>query len=203
MLSRGGWASGRMREGQTIRFRLAGPAKLSISRPRDFLNQAKMLFLFAGTPPPPAPKIDANVKIYGPGVYHESISPHSGQTIYLAPGSYFFGGVNLWQVDHVKILGRGTVVYDGPQDPTADEGWMHKQDWHCVVADQAHDIEVHGLTCIVRSRTWSIQMKDTDGILYDDLRVIARCTSDHALQLRAPGRPPRSVSCCASSLRRR
>ncbi|MDR3750058.1 MAG: hypothetical protein P4K94_01095, partial [Terracidiphilus sp.] len=26
------------RTGQTIRFRLAGPAKLSISRPRDFLN---------------------------------------------------------------------------------------------------------------------------------------------------------------------
>jgi hypothetical protein len=165
-----------VREGQTIRFRLAGPAKLSISRPQDFLNQAKMLFLFAGTPPPPAPplasKPDSNVKIYGPGVYHESITAHSGQTIYLAPGSYFFGGVNLWQVDHVKILGRGTVVYDGPQDPTADEGWMHKQDWHCVVVDQAHDIEVHGLTCIVRSRTWSIQMKDTDGILYDDLRVI-------------------------------
>jgi hypothetical protein len=161
-----------VRDKQTIRFQLARPAKLSISRPRDFLNQAKMLFLFAGAPPAPAPKLDANVKIYGPGVYHESISAHSGQTIYLAPGSYFFGGVNLWQVDHVKILGRGTVVYDGPQDPTADEGWMHKQDWHCVVADQAHDIEVHGLTCIVRSRTWSIQMKDTDGILYDDLRVI-------------------------------
>jgi hypothetical protein len=37
-----------VREGQTIRFHLAGPAKLSISRPGDFLNQAAMLFLFAG-----------------------------------------------------------------------------------------------------------------------------------------------------------
>ena len=36
------------RQGQTIRFKLAGPAKLSISRPRDFLNHARMLFLFAG-----------------------------------------------------------------------------------------------------------------------------------------------------------
>jgi hypothetical protein len=160
------------RDGQTIRFRLAGPAKLSISRPRDFLNHAKMLFLFAGTPPLPAPKPDPNVKIYGPGVYHESLTPISGQTIYLAPGSYFFGGLNLWQVDHVKVLGRGTFVYDGPQDPAADEGWMHKRDWHCVVADEARDIEIHGLTCIVRSRTWSIQMKDSDAFLYDDLRVI-------------------------------
>jgi hypothetical protein len=161
-----------VRDGQTIRFRLDHPAKLSISRPRDFLNHAKMLFVFAGSPPPPAPKPDPNVKIYGPGIYRESLNPKSGQTLYLAPGSYFLGGLNLWQVDHVKVLGRGTIVYDGPQDPTTDEGWMHKQDWHCVVADQAHDIEIDGLTCIVRSRTWSIQMKDTDHILYDDLRVI-------------------------------
>ncbi|HEY2857979.1 MAG TPA: PKD domain-containing protein [Terracidiphilus sp.] len=161
-----------VREGQTIRFSLARPAKLSISRPRDFLNHATMLFLFAGTPPDPAPSPGPNVKIYGPGVYHESITAESGQTIYLGPGSYFYGGINLWQVNHVKVLGRGTMIYDGPQDPTTDEGWMHKRDWHCVVADQAHNIEIDGLTCIVRSRTWSIQMKDTDHIVYDDLRVI-------------------------------
>ena len=35
-----------VRDGQTIRFKLAGPAKLSISRPGDFLNHAAMLFLF-------------------------------------------------------------------------------------------------------------------------------------------------------------
>lgn len=161
-----------MREGQTLRFRLEHPAKLSISRPRDFLNHAKMLFVFAGSPPPPAPKPDPNVKIYGPGIYRESLNPISGQTLYLAPGSYFLGGINLWQVDHVKILGRGTIVYDGPQNPETDEGWMHKRDWHCIVADEARQIEVHGVTCIVRSRTWSIQMKDSDGMLFDDLRVI-------------------------------
>ena len=43
------------RHGATIRFRLAAPAKLSISRPGDFLNHAAMLFLFAGSPPPPLP----------------------------------------------------------------------------------------------------------------------------------------------------
>ena len=40
------------RQGQTIQFRLSGPAKLSISRPGDFLNYGRMLFLFAGSPPP-------------------------------------------------------------------------------------------------------------------------------------------------------
>jgi hypothetical protein len=160
-----------VRDGQTIRFRLAGPAKLSISRPGDFLNHAAMLFLFAGAPPPPLPR-DPKIKAYQSGVYHESLNPKSGETLYLAPGSYFFGSLNLLKVENVKILGRGTIVYDGPQDPNNDEGWMQKPDWHCVGALEAHNVEIDGLTCIVRSRTWSIQMKDSTGFVYDDLRVI-------------------------------
>jgi PA14 domain/PKD domain len=157
--------------GQTIRFKLNGPAKLAISRPRDFLNHATMLFLFAGRPPEPPPH-GASVRVYPPGVYHQSLNPTSGETLYLEPGSYFFGSLNLWNVHDVKVLGRGTIVYDGPQDPAADEGWMQKPDWHCIGAMDAEKIEVHGLTCIVRSRTWSIQMKDSQGFLYDDLRVM-------------------------------
>jgi hypothetical protein len=160
-----------VRDGQTIRFKLAGPAKLSISRPGDFLNHAAMLFLFAGAPPPPLPRKQV-IHAYQPGVYRESLNPKSGETLYLAPGSYFFGSLNLWKVQNVKILGRGTIVYDGPQDPNSDEGWMQKPDWHCVGAFQTHNVEIDGLTCIVRSRTWSIQMKDSTGFVFDDLRVI-------------------------------
>ena len=43
------------RDGQTIRFRLSAPAKLSISRPGDFLNHARMLFFFADSPHRPPP----------------------------------------------------------------------------------------------------------------------------------------------------
>jgi hypothetical protein len=159
------------RTGQTIRFRLTGPAKLAISRPGDFLNHARMLFLFAGAPPPPLPR-DPKIHSYQPGVYHGSLNPKSGETIYLAPGAYFFGSLNLWKVQNVKILGRGTIVYDGPQDPNSDEGWMQKPDWHCVGALESRNVEIDGLTCIVRSRTWSIQMKDSTGFSFDDLRVI-------------------------------
>ena len=159
------------RDGQTIRFKLAGPQKLSISRPRDFLNHASMLFLFAGTPPP-APPRDPKVQYFPAGVYRQSLNPKSGDTLYLAPGSYFYGSLNLWKVSGVKVLGRGTIVYEGSQDPAADEGWMQKPDWHCVGALEAHDVVISGLTCIVRARTWSIQMKDTTGFIYDDLRVI-------------------------------
>jgi hypothetical protein len=160
-----------VRDGQTIRFQLRKPAKLSISRPGDFLNHAAMLFLFAGAPPPPLPS-DPKIRVFKPGVYHQSLNPKSGETLYLAPGSYFFGSLNLLKVENVKIFGRGTIVYDGPQDPNNDEGWMQKPDWHCIGAIEAHNIEIDGLTCIVRSRTWSIQMKDSTGFVYDDLRVI-------------------------------
>ncbi len=159
------------RRGQTIRFRLASPAKLSISRPGDFLNHAKMLFLFAGTPPPLSPH-GPDIYAFQEGVHHGSLNPRSGETYYLAPGSYFFGSLNLWNVENVKVLGRGTIVYDGPQDPNSDEGWMQKPDWHCIGALEAHNVEIDGLTCIVRSRTWSIQMKDSTGFVFDDLRVI-------------------------------
>jgi hypothetical protein len=159
------------RQGQTIRFRLAGPAKLSISRPGDFLNYGRMLFLFAGSPPPPLPR-DPKIHAYQPGVYRESLNPKNGETLYLAPGSYFFGSLNLWKVHDVKILGRGTIVYEGPQDPNGDEGWLQKPDWHCIGALEAHNVEIDGLTCIVRSRTWSIQMKDSTGFTFDDLRVM-------------------------------
>lgn len=159
------------RDGQTIRFRLASPAKLAISRPRDFLNHASMLFVFAGRPAAGPPQ-DPKVRIYAPGVYHESLNPKSGDTLYLSPGSYFYGSLNLFDVENVKVLGRGTIIYDGPQDPDGDEGWMRKPDWHCVVASEAHHIEIDGLTCIIRSRTWSIQMTNSTGMVYDDLRVM-------------------------------
>lgn len=160
------------RKGQTIRFRLEMPAKLSISRPGDFLNQARMLFLFFGAPPPPAPRPGPHVRIVPAGVYHQSLNPKSGETIYMAPGAYVFGSLNLWKVEDVKVLGRGTIVYDGPQDPNADQGWMQKPDWHCVGAMDARRVEIDGLTCIVRSRTWSIQMKDSTGFVFDDIRVM-------------------------------
>jgi hypothetical protein len=161
-----------VREGQTIRFHLASPAKLSISRPGDFLNHATMLFLFDGTPPPPAPVAGPHVRIIPAGIHHESLNPKSGDTIYLAPGAYIFGSLNLFNVGGIRILGRGTIVYEGTQDPNTDEGWMQKPDWHCIGSMNARNVQIDGLTCVVRARTWSIQMKDSFNFTFDDLRVI-------------------------------
>jgi hypothetical protein len=130
-----------------------------------------MLFLFAGTPPMLAHS-GTGVTVIPAGIHKGSLNPKSGETIYLAPGAFVFGSLNLWKVENVKVLGRGTIVYEGTQDPNADEGWMQKPDWHCIGSMEAHNVEIDGVTCIVRARTWSIQMKDSTGLTFDDLRVI-------------------------------
>ena len=161
-----------VRDGQTIRFRLTAPAKLSIGRPGDFLNHAALLFLFAGSPPPPPPVAGPNVTIIPAGIHRQSLNPKTGDTIYLAPGAFVFGSLNLFNVSGIRVLGRGTIVYEGSQDPNNDEGWMQIPDWHCIGSVNARNVEIDGLTCIVRARTWSIQMKDSRDFTFDDLRVI-------------------------------
>ena len=163
------------RNGNTIQLRLKDPVKLSISRPQDFLNHARMLFIFVSRPATVPAKAITSKPAYhfiGPGVYHQSLNPKDGETYYLAPGAVIFGSLNLWNVHDVNVLGRGVIVYSGQQNPADDDGWMQKQDWHCIGAMNAHKIRITGLTCVVRSRTWSIQMKDSTDFEYDDLRVI-------------------------------
>ncbi|HEX3472013.1 MAG TPA: hypothetical protein VHT28_12600, partial [Silvibacterium sp.] len=162
-----------MLKGRTITFTLKHPAKLSITRPGDHLAGAEMLFLFANAPEVDAPKPDAaKIRYYAPGVHRESIDAHSGDTIYLAPGAVIFGSLNIWQVQNVKVFGRGVIIYDGHQDPDNDTGWKHLPNWHCIVMDNARNISISGITCVVRSRTWMIQMKDSRFITFDNIKVI-------------------------------
>ncbi len=161
------------REGRTISFTLDGPEKITISRPGDSLTFAEMLYLFANPEEkhPPVPG-QPGVRYIEPGAHTENIDAKSGDTIYLAPGAVVFGSLNIWQVDNVKVFGPGVIVYDGPQNPADDDGWMHKPNWHCIVMDHAHNISISDLTCVVRSRTWQIQMKDSRQITYDNVKVI-------------------------------
>ena len=160
-------------KGRTISFRLESAAKISITRPNDFLAGAQMLFLFANEPEKNAPAGPApGLRYFGTGVYRENINAKSGDTIYLAPGAVVLGSLNLWSVENVRVFGRGIVVYDGQQNPRNDEGWMHKPNWHAIVMDHAHHVSIEGITCVVRSRTWMIQMKDSRDIHFDNIKVI-------------------------------
>ncbi len=168
-----------VRRGATITFPLEGPQKLTISRPGDHFAEADMLFLFAN--PPETSRMGPHtpgVRYYGPGVHRESIDARSGDTIYLDGGAVILGSLNLWQVHDVHVLGRGTILYDGPQKPTDDFGWMHKRDWHSIVMDDAHNIEIDGITAIVRSRTWQVQMKNSRHIGFYNVKIVAGTPSD-------------------------
>ncbi|MFC5861039.1 PKD domain-containing protein [Acidicapsa dinghuensis] len=163
------------RKGQTIELEIKDPVKLAISRPQDFLNHATMLFLFVTKPTVEPKKAVTSLPSYhyvGPGIHKGSINPKSGETWLLAPGAVVLGSLNLFHVHDVNVLGRGVIVYSGPQNPADDDGWMQKPDWHCIGALDAHKIHIEGVTCLVRSRTWSIQMKDSTDFSYEDLRVI-------------------------------
>ena len=162
-----------VRHGNTITFDLDGPAKISISRPGDYLGNAEMLYLFANPHKKNLPSANQlGLRYFGPGVHHLNIDAASGDRIYLAPGAVVFGSLNIWGVQHVKVFGTGVIVYDGEQNPADDDGWMHKPNWHCIVMDHATDIAIEGITCVVRSRTWQIQMKDSRRILFENIKVI-------------------------------
>ncbi|TCK75311.1 PKD domain-containing protein [Acidipila rosea] len=161
------------RNGATITFDITGPVKLSITRPGDHFAESEMLFLFANAPDQSGITAQTpGVRYYAAGVHHGSINPQSGDTVYLAGGAVVFGALNLWQVHDVKVLGRGTIIYNGPQSPDRDEGWMHKRDWHVIVMDNADNIVIDGITGIVRSRTWMVQMRDSRHIVFRNVKII-------------------------------
>lgn len=163
-------------KGRSITFTVNEPGKFSISRPGDHGATAEMLFLFAETPESDAPNAsDTSVQYFGPGVHRQNIDAQTGQRIYIAPGAVILGAINIWGVHNVRIWGRGTVVYDGPQNPSADEGWMHKPNWHGIVMDHADDIQIRGITVVVRSRTWMIQLLSSRHLLFENIKVIGGC----------------------------
>jgi hypothetical protein len=164
------------REGRTLRFTVSRPMKLSISRPGDRYADAEILYLFANAPETDAPKPgELGVRYYGPGVYREHIHVRSGETVYLAAGAVVFGSLNVWDAEKVKILGRGIVIHDGPQNPNKDDGWQHRPDWHGITMHDARDVVVRGITCIVRSRTWMIQLQGCKDLRFENLKVIGGC----------------------------
>ena len=70
------------------------------------------------------------------------------------------------------MLGRGTIVYEGPRTPTPTRAGCRNLTGIASAPSKRTTLRSTALTCIVRARTWSIQMKDSSGFVYDDLRVI-------------------------------
>lgn len=161
------------RKGSKITFRMNKPSKLSITRPGDYFAGAEMIFLFANDPEAQIPdKKSSKVRYFKPGIYHEDIQVKSNETIYLSEGAVIFGSLNFWDVENASIQGRGIIIHDGAQNPNDDEGWQHKRNWHGITIHDSHNIRVSDITCIVRSRTWMIQIQGSRDLVFDNIKVI-------------------------------
>jgi hypothetical protein len=154
-------------------FTLIEPGQYSLEGPKTANFDDNVLFLFANRPETERPKPeDPNVIWLKPGIHQQNIDLKSGQTLYLEAGSVLFGGINIWDARDVKILGRGTVFYYGPQSENVDDGKTHRKNWHPLTTHNSERLTVSGITLVARSRTWTIQMQTTYDADFDNVKVL-------------------------------
>lgn len=165
--------------GDQVRFALTEAGQYSVEKASTTVAPAKQykddaLLLFANRPDTNVPSLTAkNVIHLKPGIHHRNIDLQSGQTLYLDAGAVLFGGINIWDAKNVSILGRGTVVYTGPQSETRDDGWKNQKNWHPLTTHNVQGLTVRGVTFVGRSRTWSLQTHTTFDATFDNIKIIA------------------------------
>lgn len=160
-------------DGRKVNFRLSKPGQYSIERPGTSGFEDEVLFLFANPPEQSIPNAsDPKVIWLGAGTHQRSIDLASGHTLYLAPGAVLFGGINVWDAENVRICGRGSVVYYGPQSTNVDSGWVHRKNWHPLTTHAVKGLTVEGVTFVGRSRVWTIQLAETFDALFDNIKIV-------------------------------
>ena len=165
--------------GAEVRFSITEAGQYAVEKANTTVPQAKQykddaLLLFANRPDTNVPNLTAkNVIHLKAGIHHRNIDLRSGQTLYLDAGAVLFGSINVWNAKNVSILGRGTVVYYGPQSETRDDGWKNQKNWHPLTTHNVQGLTVRGITFVGRSRTWSLQTHTTFDAMFDNIKIIA------------------------------
>ena len=160
--------------GLDVSFSLAEAGQYSVERKGTGHFKDDVLLLFANRPDTKKPlPASANLIHLGPGIHQRHIDLTSGQTLYLDAGAVLFGSINVWNAKNVSIMGRGTVVYYGPQSEIHDDGWKHQKNWHPLTTHNVQGLKVEGITFVGRSRTWSLQTHTTFDAVFDNIKIIA------------------------------
>ncbi len=161
-------------DGRKVSFSVTQPGQYSIERPGTGHFEDEVLFLFANPTEKDIPRPDdAKVIWLGAGTHQRTVDLTSGQTLYLAPGAVLYGAINIWDAENVRISGRGTVVYNGPNARNFDSGWMSRPNWHPLTTHNVKHLAVDGVTFVNRARTWSLQFRGTTDSTFDNIKVIA------------------------------
>ncbi len=160
--------------GDAVDFTLTEAGQYSIERAGTGHFKDDALFLFANRPDATAPKLSGpNVIHLKAGIHNRHVDLKSGQTLYLDAGAVLFGSVNAFDAQNVSILGRGTVLYYGPQSETHDDGWKSQKYWHPLTTRNVRGLTVRGVTFVGRSRTWSLQTHTTFDAVFDNIKILA------------------------------
>ena len=160
--------------GADVSFSLSEAGQYSVERVGKSHFKDDVIFLFANRPDVNIPKLTAKNLIHlKAGIHHRNIDLKSGQTLYLDAGAVLFGAINVWDAKNVSILGRGTVVYYGPQSETHDDGWKNQKNWHPLTTNNVQGLTVKGVTFVGKSRTWTIQTHSTFDAIFDNIKILA------------------------------
>ena len=160
--------------GNEVRFSLTEAGQYSVERAGTTHYKDDALMLFANRPEAELPDLTAkNVIHLKPGMHHRHIDLKSDETLYLEAGAVLFGSINVWDAKNVRILGRGTVVYYGPQSETRDDGWKNQKYWHPLTTRNVQGLTVRGVTFVGRSRTWTLQTHTTFDAMFDNIKILA------------------------------
>lgn len=160
--------------GASVDFSLSEAGQYSVERTGTSGYKDDVLFLFANRPDASLPNLTGpNVIHLKAGIHNQHVDLKSGQTLYLDAGAVLFGSVNVWDAKNVSILGRGTVVYYGPQSETHDDGWKNQKSWHPLTTHNVQGLTVRGVTFVGRSRTWSLQTHTTFDAIFDNIKILA------------------------------
>jgi len=132
-----------------------------------------VVLIFANPKEKPIPsKEDKNVVFLGAGIHYNHIDLKSGQTLYLDSGAVLFGSVNIVDAENVKVCGRGTILYYGPQSLERDEGFYSRKNWHPISLVRAKNVSIDGITIVNRSRTWTIHTLESFGLKVDNAKIV-------------------------------
>lgn len=160
--------------GRVVEFSLAQPGQYTVEPPGSGGFEDEVLFLFANRPETRVPSAtDTDVVWIGPGLHQRSVDLTSGQTLYLAPGAVLFGSVNIREARNVRICGRGTIVYSGPNSRNLNTNYKPDRNWHPLLTYAVQGLAVEGVTFVNRCRTMTLCLWLTENATFDNIKVIA------------------------------
>ncbi len=138
------------------------------------IMNTEVLFIFAN-PPQKANEIPTGPETIRlrSGMHFRDIDLKSGQRLHLDDGAFLFGSVNVWDAQDVSISGPGCIIHDGPHAPYKDQGAMLERNWRPISINCSSNVDVSGVTCIARSRTWTIQASTSRKLSFNNVKIIA------------------------------